>query len=257
MVLLFAREDMHSYAVAKLQPLRIFQFVYVITILIVGGAIGQLVLRSCKWRWGMMIASVGVLMFVVQLYLFPDSNHLEFPWTSPSNGWEQAFLWIRANTPESAVIAMDADYITARGEDAQNFRAIAERSAIPDYSKDGGIASIAPDLTAAWMIGETAQKGLDRETDAERLIAIRTTQAGWMVLSRSANTAFPCAYANALAKVCRVPNGQEARAITDREYRSSTSITSNVPRTTDPTTARHWAFPGRQPRASLYLLTKR
>ena len=72
----------------------------------------------------------------------------------------QAFLWIRGNTPKDALFALDADYINAPGEDAQSFRAIAERSALPDYSKDGGEASIAPDLTAAWSIGQAAQRGL-------------------------------------------------------------------------------------------------
>ena len=52
---------------------------------------------------------------------------------------------------------LDSHYITSPGEDAQSFRAIAERSAMPDYSKDGGEASIMPGLTSAWMSGVVAQ----------------------------------------------------------------------------------------------------
>ena len=43
-------------------------------------------------------------------------------------------------------LALDAQYITKPGEDAQGFRAIAERSALPDYSKDGGVVTNKPEL---------------------------------------------------------------------------------------------------------------
>ena len=202
--MLFASPGMASYAVARLQPLRIFQTVYVITIVVVGAGLGEFVLKRRVWRWTLMITSLGALMLDVQLDLFPSSNHLELPWVAPANGWEQAFLWIKSHTSHDAVIALDADYITSRGEDSQNFRAIAERSAIPDYSKDGGIASIAPDLTADWMRGESVQKGLNDETDAERMAALRAVRADWVILSRGATTGLPCEYINDAAKICRV-----------------------------------------------------
>jgi len=202
--LLFARAGMGSYAVARLQPLRVFQNIYVITIMMVGAALGEFALKRAAWRWAAMCVPLGALMLFVQCELFAHSNHLEFPGARPSNGWEQAFLWIRTHTAKDSIVALDADYITARGEDAQNFRAIAERSAIPDYSKDGGIASIEPDLTGAWMTGETAQKNLDRASDAERADAFRGIRADWMVLSSAAFTNLPCDYANGAAKVCRV-----------------------------------------------------
>lgn len=202
--LLFARVSMASYAVARLQPLRVFQTIYVITIMMVGAALAEFALKRIVWRWAAMYVPLGALMLFVQLELFPHSNHLEFPGARPSNGWEQAFLWIRTHTAKDSVVALDADYITARGEDAQNFRAIAERSAIPDYSKDGGIASIAPDLTQEWMIGEAAQKDLDRASDAQRAETFRALRADWMVLPSAAPTNFPCDYANGTAKVCRL-----------------------------------------------------
>jgi hypothetical protein len=202
--MLFARPGMASYAVARLQPLRIFQTVYVITILVVGAGLGKFVLKRGIWRWTLMITSLGAIMLYAQLQLFPSSDHFEFPWLAPANGWEQAFLWIKSHTSHDAVIALDADYITSRGEDAQNFRAIAERSAIPDYSKDGGIASIAPDLTADWMRGESVQKGLNDETDAERMAALRAAHADWVILSSGATTGLACEYTNDAAKICRV-----------------------------------------------------
>ncbi len=100
---------------------------------------------------------------------------------------------------------MDDMYITSAGEDSQNFRAIAERSALPDYSKDGGIASIAPRLSAEWMRGEAAQKDLDDATDAQRMAKLRASSVDWVVLPKGTPTAFDCAYANTAAKVCRLP----------------------------------------------------
>jgi hypothetical protein len=205
MALTFARFDMSSYAVARLQPLRVFQTVYVITIVSVGAVFGEFVLRRSAWRRAAMIAGVGMTMLFVQIGAFSNSAHFELPWVAPANDWEKAFTWIRNNTPEDALFALDADYINAPGEDSHNFRAIAERSAVPDYSKDGGIASIAPDLTADWVAGEKVQKGLDRANDAERIHALRAFPVDWVVLSSRAITGFACDYTNEAVKVCRVP----------------------------------------------------
>lgn len=202
---LFARPDSHSFIVARLQPLRIFHAVYLIMIIAVGSALGELVLKRQRLRWAAMFALLGSIMFFVQRETFPHSNHLEFPWSSQENQWERGFEWIRSNTSESSVFAMDAKYITMAGEDSQNFRAISERSALPDYSKDGGIASIAPDLTHDWVEGESAQQGLDDATDAQRIAMLHGASAQWIVLSERAPTQFECAYANQEMKVCRIP----------------------------------------------------
>lgn len=200
----FARTGSSSFAVARLQPLRIFQPIYVITILAVGAALGERILKRRIWLWAVLIASVGALMGFVQRASFPSSAHLEVPWTTPANGWEQAFLWARDNTPRNAVFALDANYISAPGEDAQNFRAIAERSALADYSKDGGVASIAPDLTPEWMQGETVQRDLDRGIDPPVLQRLRASGVNWVVLTRGTATELKCEYINYMAKVCRI-----------------------------------------------------
>ena len=80
--------------------------------------------------------------------------------------YERAFAWIGRNTPKDAVFAMDAQYITKPGEDAQSFRAIAERSVLPDFSKDGGVVTNKPELAAEWLQGQVAQAGLGAEPDA-------------------------------------------------------------------------------------------
>jgi hypothetical protein len=179
-------------------------------ILAIGATLAEYVLKRTLYRWVTLFILLGATMFYVQRQTFPYSAHLEFPWDKPANGWEQAFLWIRGNTPQNAVFALDADYVTSPEEDAQNFRAIAERSALPDYSKDGGVASIAPALTTEWMRGVRIQKELDHASDARRIASLHSAGVDWVVLSQNAATALDCDYANKTVKVCRLPwNGMK------------------------------------------------
>jgi hypothetical protein len=204
----FARVALPTHLVARLQPLRIFQQVYIVMILLVGAALARWLGRR-PLLWVGVFGVLGAVMWTAERRTFPASAHLELPALfgaeKPINGWIQAFEWIRANTPVNAVFALDSDYITKAGEDAQCFRAIAERSALPDYSKDGGEAAITPSLTAAWAAGERAQSGLSERSDSERLGALASEGVGWVVLERGAVTSFACDYANAAVKVCRLP----------------------------------------------------
>ena len=203
--LLFARASAPTHLVARMQPLRAFQIVYLVLLLALGAKLGRVILRRSVWRWAIAAALLGGIMLGSERAGFPASNHLELPWNkNPQNPWTQAFLWIRANTPKDALFALDADYINLPGEDAQCFRAIAERSALPDYSKDGGEASIAPELTPAWTIAQTAQQNLSLRTDVDRVASLRPLGVSWVVLEAAAQTKFDCPYRNAGVKVCRV-----------------------------------------------------
>jgi len=126
------------------------------------------------------------------------------------NEWVEAFDWIRLRTPKDALFALDADYITKPGEDAQSFRAIAERSVLPDYSKDGGEAAITPWLTESWTSGQEAQVNLSGRTDAQRLQLLTPKGVNWIVLEAKAETGFACVFANAAVKVCRLPGTDQA-----------------------------------------------
>ena len=201
----FSRTGAATHLVARMQPLRAFQVLYLLMILFLGAALGEFVLRCTAWRWVAAPLLLGGIFFGTARATFPNSNHLELPWTAPRNPWSQAFLWIRANTPRDALFALDADYINASGEDAQCFRAIAERSALPDYSKDGGEASIAPELTATWTQGEAAQQHLSDLSDSARTAALAPLNVSWLVLKSTAATSFDCPYQNAAVKVCRLP----------------------------------------------------
>jgi hypothetical protein len=203
---LFARAGASTHLLARLQPLRVFHIVYLVMVLVLGATLGELVLRRHAWRWAAAMLLLGGIMFASARTAFPTSRHLELPWTAPRNPWVQAFLWIRDNTPKDALFALDADYINAPGEDAQCFRAIAERSSLPDYSKDGGEASIAPELTSEWKEGQQAQQQLSApaSTDAMRIATLSPLGVSWLVLDAHAATNLDCPYANALVKVCRL-----------------------------------------------------
>jgi hypothetical protein len=203
--LLFARAGAAPLLVARMQPLRVFQIVYLAMTLMLGAKLGERLLRRSAWRWASALALLGAVMFTAARAAYPNSNHLEMPWRPERNLWVRAFVWVRDNTPKQALFALDADYINAPGEDAQCFRAIAERSALADYSKDGGEASIAPGLTAEWMAGQRAQAGLSAGTDSERLRALKPLGVSWMVLEAGAATEFDCPFRNAAVKVCQLP----------------------------------------------------
>jgi hypothetical protein len=207
--LLFAREGAATHLVARMQPLRAFQIVYLVMALELGANLGERVLRRNAWRWGPAILLLGGAMLAAERGAFPSSNHLELPGVAARNLWVQAFVWVRENTPKDALFALDADYINAVGEDAQCFRAAAERSALPDYSKDGGEASIAPELVRTWTKGQAAQQGLSQgsnaaQADAARIATLRPLGVEWVVMTADAATNFDCPYRNEAVRVCRV-----------------------------------------------------
>ena len=189
-----------SLLLARLQVLRCFQFVYLAGVLLAGGWLAQQRKRTIA---AIALVIAGAL-FAGQRLTYPESDHVEWPGRMPRNGWQQAFLWIRSSTPKDAIFALDNDYIESPGEDAAGFRATAERSAVSDWFKDGGIATNFPQAACPWWKGANATAQLNTATDEQRLARIRPLGAHWIVLPAQAHTGFPCPYVNAWARVCRV-----------------------------------------------------
>ncbi|MBS1816015.1 MAG: hypothetical protein JSS87_14170 [Acidobacteria bacterium] len=193
---------------ARMQPLRMMHFAYLVFLFLLGAKVGSFVenvrsLRILPIVAGFVIA--GCALFLMQRSLYASSNHIELPNSPLRNPWEQAFIWIREHTPVDAIVAMDAHYISTPGEDAQSFRALAQRSCLPDYSKDGGVASVYRVLAPKWQRGEHAQQDLNQLNDVERLKQLHGTKASWILLPAASQTAFACLYQNNAVKVCRLP----------------------------------------------------
>jgi hypothetical protein len=215
LALAFGQEHFHAHIVARLQPLRAFLAIYLIMFLLLGASMQQILerasLRSSLRRYTryamlpILLAS-GFVMFLTQRHEFPASPHIELPWRmqqSP-NPWVRAFLWCRDNTPQSALFALDAHYITSPGEDAQTFRAIAQRSVVPDFSKDGGEAAITPRLADEWAAGFTAQLKLDSQPASQLRKRLAPYGVDWVILRSGSPAALSCPYDNNLLKVCKL-----------------------------------------------------
>ncbi len=207
--LLFAHADGRSFAVARLQPMRTLHFAYAVMLMLVGGSLFELMHRMRpRWRSGVIcvVALVaGMAMVLSQRALYRSSGWMEWPWSTSENGWVQAFVWIRRHTALEDRVALDARYTECAGEDAQGFRAIALRSTLPDAAKDAGIAAVVPALQRSWSEGVQAQTDLDVATDEQRIARLRPFAVRWLVLPTASGTQLRCPYANAAAKVCRLP----------------------------------------------------
>ncbi len=194
-----------SFFLARLQPLRAFQMIYIIGVLLLGGFLANY-LRGSRAIAGavLLMLSAGLMMFV-QGQTYQTSAHVEWPFVTPRNPWQQAYLWIRSNTPRNAVFALDSDYTKAGTEDTQGFRATAARSALVDDLKDGGVVAIFPALAPQWKKERDLEIGLDRITDEERIARLRPVGVTWLLLSSRAETDFDCPYHNSDVKVCKLP----------------------------------------------------
>ena len=190
----------------RLQPLRSFHLITFVFILFLAGVIGEYAAEKRVWIIPALVLPLAAGMFFAQRATFPDSQHIEWPGqkTSP-NDWVNALLWIRQNTPENAVFAVDSRYFLAPGVDAHGFRAIAGRAALADYFKDGGAVSVFPALAPAWKQMSNATYGLNRFTlaDFERLA--REYPVDWTLIHGPAPAGMQCPYEQRGYSVCRIP----------------------------------------------------
>ena len=213
--LYFARPRLPSFGVSHLQPLRIFQLIYFTLFLRLGAWLARMILHDVWWRWVIAIFALGAPAMIPGWFAFPHSAHIEPPSdgsaASEPNRWVEAFRWVRQNTPVDTLFAVDANYISDPNEDAQSFRAITERSVLPDYSKDGGEAAVNPALSDEWVRGVDAQQSLSSESDAARLQKLSGFGVTWMVLQTSARTSFNCPHDNGTVKVCKLSASAASR----------------------------------------------
>jgi hypothetical protein len=206
--LLFCHQDAPTHLVARLQPLRLFLPIYAIMTLLLGATLMQAIqhTRARTTLCILIFTTMACIFYSVQRQTYTTSPQVELPGCESHhpNSWVQAFFWARANTPADALFALDARYINQDGEDAQTFRAWSLRSALPDFSKDGGEAAITPSLAPIWLPAATAQRDLSTKQDADRDAQILPLGATWMILPATSPTRHRCPYQNSDVKVCRL-----------------------------------------------------
>jgi hypothetical protein len=194
------------------QPMRMFTFVYIYMLLIGGGLLAEVLLRKVAWRWLIVFLPIAAGMYLGERAMFPASPHIEFPGRTPRNDWVQAFLWIRANTPTDAYFVLNPYYLDDDGEDARGFRAWAWRSSMADWSKDGGVACLVPDVAPRWQKEVHARDHWKefQESDFARLK--KEFGVNWALLEKpstdgragSPPAILDCPYQNPSLYVCRI-----------------------------------------------------
>jgi hypothetical protein len=188
------------------EPMRYLHLLYLLFFLVAGGLIGEYVLDRRAYRWLLLFAPLSLVMFYAQRQMYPASAHLELPGMAAQNAWLQAFAWIRQNTPTDSLFALDPHYMKLPGEDYHGFRALAERSALADYEKDGGMAARVPRLAPRWLKEVNAESGWQnfQLADFQRL----KTEFGvnWVVLysQNEPRGAMACPYRKDQLEVCRL-----------------------------------------------------
>lgn len=191
---------------APYQPMRSLQLVYLLMFLFVGGLLGEYVLKDRWLRWALLFIPVATGLCIAQFKLFPATRHVEWPGASSVNPWLQAFSWIRKNTPQDAIFALDPNYMALPEENYQGFRAVAERSRLADAKKDWSDAVLYPWLPLADdVLAQTqAVAGWKRFGSADFVRLKRAYGVTWVVLQYPAPPSLACPYENALVRVCRI-----------------------------------------------------
>lgn len=206
--------------------MRFLHLVYVLTILLAGGMLSRRLLRDRPLRWALLFLPVCLGMFLGQHFLFPASDHIDWPGAAPKNQWVQAFQWISRNTPQDAYFTINSNYMASHGEDEYGFRAVAERSQLADYSKDAAVAAQVPQLAPRWQHEVHALDGFENFTPADFAKLREQFGVDWTMIELSragAATAvalaadpgvahLDCPYRNAAVAVCRIPRSAGSAA---------------------------------------------
>lgn len=194
-------------SIARLQPLRGLHLLYILLVLFGGGFLGEQVLKARVWRWVALFVPLCAGMFMAQRALFPASDHIEWPGVTPKNLWAQAFLWVRDNTPTTALFALDPLHMQIPGEDMHGFRVIAERSMLADAVKDSGAVSMFPPLAEKWLAQVQAQTNW-KQFHLEDFQRLQTAYGvDWVVVQQPV-TGLECPYQNSSVLVCSLRSSE-------------------------------------------------
>lgn len=195
---------------ARTQPLRTFHLITIVFVLLLGGLLGEYLAKGRPWVLAAVCVPLAIGMFFVSRQTYPDSPQVEVPSETSSNAWVNTMLWVRANTPANAVFAVDSLYLNDRGTDLHGFRAVAARSALADYVKDGGVVALFPNLALEWKQMSNATYGLNHFSQAD-FARLRQAypEVSWTVVHGTAPAGLNCPYNQRGYAVCRLIPGEE------------------------------------------------
>ncbi len=188
-----------------LQPMRYLHLTFLLMALLGGAVLGEFVLRTSIARWVLVFLPLAALNGYAQRLRYPATPNLELPWQQPGNAWVRCFVWIRHNTPENAVFALDPHYLSLPGEDNHSFRALAERASLADDEKDSAVVTQAPGLAKTWLQQHREQAGWPTWTYRDFLRLARTTPVRWVVVQPGQAGGLHCPYTSPAVEVCRLP----------------------------------------------------
>ena len=198
----------HSFdPLTPLQPMRTLHLLYMILFVILGGFLGEHLLKASTLRWTALFAALSVGMYASDRSAYRHSSHIELPslsLTSSTNPWLQAFSWIRDNTPKDAVFALDPGYMAIPGEDRHGFHALAQRSAPADAYKYSGVVVMFPSLLSAYEADQQLEKGWKTFADADFHRLAQVSRVTWVVVDRSQQGKLTCPYTNDTVAVCHI-----------------------------------------------------
>lgn len=191
---------------ARLQPLRTFHLITLVLVLLLSGVIGEYLAKGRPWVPVALAVPLAIGMFYVARQTYPNSPQVELPARTSPNPWVNTLLWVRYHTPQGAVFAVDSRYFMDPVADVHGFRAVAERSDLADYYKDGGVVSLFPGLAEEWKQMTNATYGLNhfRAADFQRLKA-EYPAISWTVVRGPAPAGMECPYQQSGYAVCQVP----------------------------------------------------
>jgi hypothetical protein len=191
---------------ARLQPLRSFHLITLIFVLLLGGIAGEYLARERKWVPFAMALPLAAGMYLVARATYPNSAQIEVPSNTSENPWVNTLLWIRQNTPQDAVFAVDSRYFKDDLSDVHGFRSISERSALADYYKDGGVVSLFPALAVEWKQMSDATYGLNHFSAAQfQGLKREYPDVTWTVIHGEAPKGMDCPYQQRNYSVCQMP----------------------------------------------------
>jgi len=167
--------------------------------------LGKYLLRERPLRWMLLFLPLASIMLYAQRQEFSSSYHIEWPGRAPRNEWVKAFDWVRNNTPQNALFALDPDYASQPGEDYFGFRAFAERSMLADGDKDASVVALFPELAWQWNLEVSGRKNW-RQFKIEDFKRLKKNYGvTWVIVRTGSSAGLPCSYENSAVTVCEIP----------------------------------------------------